>query len=212
MKRAILAFLAASSFGCFATETKTLDWLNLIPKTEPVELSLPDLTNQQKNYLQEVLTLSQYSTPESKARIKVVEASLKEDGIDAFMYLNMRSKYIQAKQRAAESVTDDFDGQRIKIPGFLIPLEFSEAMVATDFLLVPVAGACIHMPPPPANQIIRVSYPKGFQLRTVQYPVWVEGTIMSNLQSEDLYIVDGTSNVTTGYTLAATEVVDYKQF
>ena len=62
-----------------------------------------------------------------------------------------------------------------------------------SFLLVPVAGACIHMPPPPANQIVRVSYPEGYEMRTVQYPVWVEGTINSRLKTENVYIVDGAS-------------------
>lgn len=209
MKNAILVSLAAISFSCFASETINLDWQSLVPKTEAVEISLPELTYQQKNYLQQILTLSQYSDPDSRQRIKKLEASLKEDGIDAFMFLEMRSEYMQAKQHEAESVTGDFDGRRVKIPGFLIPLEFSDAMVATEFLLVPAAGACVHMPPPPANQIIRVSYPKGFRMRTVQYPVWVEGTIMSNLQSEELFIIDGTRNITMGYTLTALDVVDY---
>ncbi len=66
------------------------------------------------------------------------------------------------------------------------------------------------MPPPPANQIVRVSYPEGYEMRTVQYPVWVEGTISSELKTENVYIVDGASDITMGYTLSASKVVDYQ--
>ncbi|WP_157936691.1 hypothetical protein [Vibrio breoganii] len=47
-------------------------------------------------------------------------------------------------------------------------------------------------------------------MKTVQYPVWVEGTIFSELKSEDVYIVDGTSNITMGYSLNATHVKYYE--
>ncbi|MEZ9705875.1 hypothetical protein [Vibrio breoganii] len=47
-------------------------------------------------------------------------------------------------------------------------------------------------------------------MKTVQYPVWVKGTISSELKSEDVYIVDGTSNITMGYSLNATHVKNYE--
>lgn len=47
------------------------------------------------------------------------------------------------------------NGTEIKIPGFIVPLEEAKGEV-TEFLLVPYFGACIHTPPPPANQIVHV--------------------------------------------------------
>src|SRR6187399_1445007 len=47
------------------------------------------------------------------------------------------------------------DGKKVKVPGFMVPLEDEEEMV-TEFLLVPYVGACIHTPPPPPNQIVLV--------------------------------------------------------
>ncbi len=67
-------------------------------------------------------------------------------------------------------------GQAIRIPGFVVPLEETKDGVK-EFLLVPYFGACIHSPPPPANQIIHVlpkSVAKG--LRSMD-PVWISGTL-----------------------------------
>ena len=47
------------------------------------------------------------------------------------------------------------NGARIRIPGFVVPLENQRNQI-TEFLLVPYFGACIHVPPPPANQLIHV--------------------------------------------------------
>ncbi|MEH3087752.1 MAG: DUF3299 domain-containing protein [Xylophilus ampelinus] len=70
------------------------------------------------------------------------------------------------------------DGRPLRIAGYLVPLE-SKAGRATEFLLVPYFGACIHTPPPPANQIVHVTVagqgaPEG--LRSMD-TVWVAGTL-----------------------------------
>jgi uncharacterized protein len=67
-------------------------------------------------------------------------------------------------------------GQNVRIPGFVVPLEDTKEGM-TEFLLVPYFGACIHSPPPPANQIIHVlpkSPAKG--LRSMD-TVWISGRI-----------------------------------
>nr|BFE93749.1 hypothetical protein GCM10020185_42850 [Pseudomonas brassicacearum subsp. brassicacearum] len=53
-------------------------------------------------------------------------------------------------------VVKALDGQQIRLPGYIVPLEVSEEGRTTDFLLVPYFGACIHVPPPPSNQIVHV--------------------------------------------------------
>lgn len=53
-------------------------------------------------------------------------------------------------------VRPEFDQRKIKIPGFVVPLEFNDEMVITEFFLVPFFGACIHVPPPPPNQMIHI--------------------------------------------------------
>ena len=69
-----------------------------------------------------------------------------------------------------------FNGKRVRIGGYVVPLDF-EATTVKEFLLVPFVGACIHVPPPPANQIVYVKSEKGFQVAGQFDPVWVTGTL-----------------------------------
>ena len=67
-------------------------------------------------------------------------------------------------------------GQAVRIPGFIVPLEDSKEGLK-EFLLVPYFGACVHSPPPPANQIVHVlpkSPAKGFRSMDA---VWITGTL-----------------------------------
>lgn len=65
-----------------------------------------------------------------------------------------------------------------RIPGFVVPLKTTNDMRILEFFLVPYYGACIHVPPPPPNQIIHVKYREGFTLEALYDPVWVEGEIV----------------------------------
>ena len=68
------------------------------------------------------------------------------------------------------------DGQQVRLPGYLVPLEDGKAGMS-EFLLVPYFGACIHTPPPPSNQIVHVKpqqAPKGFRSMDT---VWISGTL-----------------------------------
>lgn len=209
LNRLITLFVSIVSFGSFASEPTELDWKDLRPVHAQNQVVLPEISYQQKLILQQIFTLSQYDDPKSNEELVALKETLKSEGLDADELLKLRSEYIVNQQRAAETVTHDFDGKSVRIPGFLVPIEFSAPLVATEFLLVPTAGACIHMPPPPANQIVRVSYPEGYKVETVQYPVWVEGVISSKLTTDNVYLVDGDTDVTMGYKLNASMVVNY---
>ena len=67
-------------------------------------------------------------------------------------------------------------GQNIRLPGFVAPLERS-AKGISEFLLVPYFGACIHSPPPPANQIVHVISTEPISEKMAQAAVWVSGRI-----------------------------------
>ncbi len=74
------------------------------------------------------------------------------------------------------SVVQALDGKRVHIGGYIVPLDF-EATRIKEFLLVPFVGACIHVPPPPANQIVYVKAERGFDVKGSFDPVWVTGTL-----------------------------------
>jgi hypothetical protein len=73
-------------------------------------------------------------------------------------------------------VDPKMDGTAIRIPGFVVSLE-REGEALKEFLLVPYFGACIHIPPPPANQIIHVHSTKAVKdIRTMD-AVWISGVL-----------------------------------
>jgi hypothetical protein len=96
--------------------------------------------------------------------------------------------------------TKTYLGKKIRIPGYAVPLD-AERMQSSDFLLVPYFGACVHSPPPPANQIIMVKPPKGSRVRTMD-AIWVNGTLLEGKTNSDA----GTST----YILNADKITPYR--
>lgn len=209
MKAILTSLLILFSSVSFAKDPVMIDWDNLKPELQQEPIVLPDLTNEQLGKIQEIYTLLHVDDIESQKRIDEIVADLKKENIDAEELFKLRDQYIEQQKLASETLTTEYDGTNVRIPGFLVPLQFSEALVGTDFLLVPTAGACIHLPPPPPNQIVRVSFPEGYELKTFQYPVWVEGKISAELATDDLYIVDGVRSTTMGYSLTASTIEEY---
>jgi len=78
------------------------------------------------------------------------------------------------------------NGQQIRLGGYPVPLEADSKGRSTEFFLVPYPGACIHVPPPPPNQIVLVRYPAGIMLEDIYAPLWVDGTLRIEPVSNDL--------------------------
>ncbi|QSP95150.1 DUF3299 domain-containing protein [Marinobacter salinisoli] len=100
-------------------------------------------------------------------------------------------------------VVPEMNNTEGRIPGFVVPLKTTQDMEILEFFLVPYYGACIHVPPPPPNQIIHVRYPEGFKLEALYDAVWVEGTLVIDRTENDL----GTS----AYSINAESVTPYQQ-
>jgi hypothetical protein len=92
------------------------------------------------------------------------------------------------------------EGAAVKLPGYVVPLEVS-ADGLKEFLLVPYFGACIHSPPPPANQIVHVVSAKPIKGFATMDAVWVSGTLSLTRQDTQM----GAS----GYRLSAATVARY---
>jgi len=107
-------------------------------------------------------------------------------------------------------VEPGWNGQRVRLPGFVVPLERRGEQV-TEFLLVPYFGACIHVPPPPANQIIDVFPAKPVKnLRTMD-AVWVVG-VLETLRSQPKTDSDHRMGMgTAGYRMKAERIEPYKE-
>ena len=83
-------------------------------------------------------------------------------------------------------VVQSLDGQAIRLPGYIVPLEVNEEGRTTEFLLVPYFGACIHVPPPPSNQIVHVRSELGVKLEELYQPYWIEGALQVKASTSEL--------------------------
>ena len=93
-----------------------------------------------------------------------------------------------AFQRALQSfdVNPEMLGKRIVLPGFMVPTAYNEERNVTEFFLVPFFGACIHVPPPPPNQIIHVTYEQGLQLDNMYDAYYILGELSSHVVRHEL--------------------------
>jgi hypothetical protein len=114
----------------------------------------------------------------------------------------LSERRMQPGAGAAPQVVTELDGKRVRIGGYVVPLDF-EATNVKEFLLVPFVGACIHVPPPPPNQIIYVKAVKGFDVSGSFDPVYVTGTLKVANQYTGL--------AETGYSIDAEKVETRKE-
>lgn len=99
-------------------------------------------------------------------------------------------------------VVEELDGKRVKLPGFVVPVDWDAEKIG-EFLLVPYYGACIHVPPPPANQTVHVTTAKGREYSGDLFDtVWVSGTLRVERYAGEL--------AEAGYRMEATAVEPYE--
>lgn len=159
MLRFILA--AALALGCALAhaELAETDWLELMPAEDRKALeAMPEIS---------------HDTPEADGNF-ANQGGLKQ-----------QDKDLPAVMYSARTVAA-LDGKAIRLGGYPVPLESDAKGRSTLFFLVPYPGACIHVPPPPPNQIVLVRYPKGIALDDIYAPLWVEGPLQIEKVSNDL--------------------------
>lgn len=106
------------------------------------------------------------------------------------------------KAWAEAPVEQSLNNTKVRIAGFLVPLDAQRGQVK-EFLLVPYFGACIHTPPPPANQIIHAVAAKPLKEVQMMSAVWVSGTLET--------VRSDTEFGASGYRLKAETLSPYQQ-
>lgn len=134
-----------------------------------------------------------------------IEDGSEEDRLSGQFQLAMPQAGDDRYQQALKStrIMPKFAEQRIRIPGYIVPLEFGKNQVVTRFFLVPYFGACIHVPPPPPNQIIYGVYDKGIQVNHLHEAFWLTGTLQTALIENDV--------ATSAYTLDVADITPYTE-
>ena len=214
--RALIAVCALWMAGACAEEPRTLSWDDLAVKVSAADNPFATLSTEQLMALSDVAGVRGRKargvtlTPEEVAIEKKALTKLRQDGIDADGLLAKRDSIAEKKRAATSAVNPAIDGKTIRMPGYVLPLEFSGSKV-TEFLLVPWVGACIHTPPPEANQIVYVKADKAFEIRRTFDAVWVTGRIAAAGSKRSVQIVDGSADIDVGYSMRAALVEPYQE-
>jgi hypothetical protein len=157
MRYLLLPLLFVSTLVC--AELPETDWLELMPPEDRQALEdMPEISHQG------IEQDSGFYNP----------GGLKQQGQDlpAVMY--------------STKTVAGFDGKPVRLGGYPVPLETDSQGRSTLFFLVPYPGACIHVPPPPPNQLVLVRYPKGIELEDIYAPLWVSGTLQIEQVNNEL--------------------------
>lgn len=212
-----IAILLCNFFCLIATlygEPLKVTWSDLAPHT-PFEDPFAEL---EQDNLFDLALVARYRRLEKEGKA-IGEAghkewaesqeSLDEAGIDVDGLLSLREEIREKRVAAAFAINKDLVEKVISIDGFLLPLDI-ESGKTSEFLLVPWAGACIHTPPPPPNQIVFVTMSESVDVRTRFQAVTIVGQLISEQGHRNLFLVDGSSMINTAYRMKGESVTDYK--
>ena len=220
MKRSICATLAAVllfAAPAAAELARELAWSDLAPGDEAVRDPLGHLTGDQRLDVEAIAwtraaarrgeiskVAREYEDAEEMAH------GLAQQGLDVDALVAEYEAFRAALRALNQRVDPGLDGQLVRIPGYALPLEFSGVGVK-EFLLVPYFGACIHVPPPPPNQMVFVRLERPRVMTGLFEPVWITGRMSVETSTKALFFVDGRASLETGYTLSARKIEPYEQ-
>jgi hypothetical protein len=106
-----------------------------------------------------------------------------------------------SQQPASSGVRTDWNGRIVRLPGYIVPIDYSGTGV-TAFILVPFVGACVHVPPPPANQLVFVTTEVPYETSGLFEAVNVTGMFGVSALSTQLADI--------GYALSADKIEPFK--
>ena len=102
-------------------------------------------------------------------------------------YQELMQEYESEVQQsmALAPVVEELDGKTVTLSGYGVPLDY-EVETVYEMLLVPYFGACIHVPPPPSNQIVYIKMEEGTDLEQLWDAISVTGKLKTTHSSTDL--------------------------
>ncbi|NOJ06009.1 DUF3299 domain-containing protein [Vibrio splendidus] len=204
------------SFSSLASEIKVTYWDELVPNMELMEDPFQKLD---RNQMFDMATIARFKEAQAedgfvasdKARQEIVEVTerLKKQDIDVEALFVARAQIMKQREALGSKPNTEVVGSKHRIPGYITPIEMDGTKV-TKFFLVPSAGACIHTPPPPANQLVLIDFPEGIELVSLMTPVWVEGQLTGHQSKENVNYSDGAANVQSVYAMKAEGIEQYQ--
>lgn len=202
--------------GAIAAEPREITWDDLVP----AEAEFDDaFTKLDENTIFKLITVAgvrdrleagQEVDENTLANYRKQVEGLEQDDVDVDGLIAMREQITEERIAKTYLANKELDGKPVRIPGYLLPLEFEGDRVS-EFLLVPYVGACIHTPPPPPNQIVHVKTDDAYTTNGGLYtPVWVHGLMKTEKTQANLNFIDGASDILSAYALEAISIEPYE--
>lgn len=154
----------------------------LVTREAPAATAAPSMADMQKAAREEAKANAEHQRPPGNPNnvspaLESEDTRLKTANVENFRRLEWRVlRGLDVKTGEITPQVKAFEGGAIKIPGFMVPFDDDEEKVS-QFLLVPQAGMCIHMPAPPANQLILVEMSGEAKLVDWNRQIMVYGTL-----------------------------------
>lgn len=168
-----VALLISGSVYSETRDQLNLVWEDLIPEGTQIKNPLDTLTDEEYN----ALTDDEYQA----------------------LWEDYQEQYWESYANAP--VVPELDKKEVTLSGYAVVLDY-DAETVYEFLLVPYFGACIHVPPPPSNQIVHVTHESGTKLEGMWDPISVTG--MMNTKQISTELADA------GYQIQATDISPYE--
>lgn len=108
---------------------------------------------------------------------------------------------LAARQPVSTGMRTDWNGRTVRLSGFVVPIDYRGTGL-TAFILVPYVGACVHVPPPPANQLVFVTTGTPYESSGMFEAVTVTGMFGTASTSTQLAEI--------GYALSADAITPYR--
>lgn len=213
----LLCLALALSAGASAQTPRQIQWQDLAPKLAAIDDPFEKLSRDQLLTLSDVAATRDRKakgdkaiSAEDLAREQTGTKRLQQEGLDVDALLVRRKELARQRRQQGDTLNAALDGQTVRLPGYVLPLEITGKKV-TEFLLVPWVGACIHTPPPPPNQIVHVRADAPFEVTSLFAPVWVTGRLAAGAVRRELTLLDGSSDIDIGYTVRASRIEPFKE-
>lgn len=93
---------------------------------------------------------------------------------------------LKAQQTGSSRTVPEMDGLEVRIAGYIVPVEVDADNRMSEFFIVPYFGACIHVPPPPPNQIILARLAEPIPVTEIYDAYWIEGRLKVEKVDNDI--------------------------
>ncbi len=163
---------------------QTIEWTDLMPEED---LKLLESAPQVDHESMTEEELAQDVPIESNNALSAFEDQITQAIADANQQSTSSNKTRTWKDALiSTAVRKEFHLKRIRLAGYISPITWDENNIVTELFFVPYFGACIHVPPPPPNQLIYIKLDKGIKLVELYEPFWVQGTLVVESTQKDI--------------------------